>query len=67
MATYTIVAEGTDPLGPGEVEAGGRITVSDGDVIIVSSTADADTRIVLSGGGSGNIDIQINDSNSNSF
>jgi len=67
LATYIIVAEGTDPLGPNEVEAGVRLNVSDGDTVIVSSSADANTRIVLSGGGSGNITVQVNDSNTNDF
>ena len=67
MATYIIVAEGTDPLGPNEVEAGVRLNVSDGDTVIVDSSADANTRIVLTGGGSGNITVQVNDSNSNDF
>lgn len=67
MATYIIVAEGTDPLGPNEVEAGVRLTVADGDTVIVDSSADANTRIVLGGGGSGNITVQINDSNANNF
>lgn len=67
MATYIIVASGTDPLGPNEVEAGVRLNVSDGDTVIVDSSADENTRIVLSGGGSGNITVQVNDSNSNDF
>jgi hypothetical protein len=67
MATYTIVAEGTDPLGPNEIAAGGNIRVDEGDIFIVDSSADADTRFSVSGGGTRNIEIQINDDNTNGF
>ena len=67
MATYTIVAAGTDPLGPNEIAAGGNIRVDEGDIFIVDSSADANTRFSVSGGGTRNIQIQINDDNSNGF
>ena len=46
MATYTIIAEGETP-GPGEINAGQEITVSDGDTFIVDAGVDGDIGSVL--------------------
>lgn len=51
MATYTIVAQGTSPLGPNEIPAGQTIQVADGDTYIVSGGVDSDVVFEAAGGG----------------
>lgn len=67
MATYTIVASTTDPLGPGEVAAGSPILVSEGDVFIIDASADAKITFQAAGGIPASFDVVINDSNVNTF
>jgi hypothetical protein len=50
MATYYIVADGTTPLGVNEIEAGATISVNDGDVFVVTATADKTTKFELASG-----------------
>jgi len=67
MATYKIVASTTDPPSPGEIAAGGTILVSDGDVFIIDSSADAKIAFQADGGIPANFAVVINDSNVNTF
>lgn len=67
MPTYTIVAAGTNPLGPFEISAGTTIQANDGDVFIIDSSANADVRFAAQGSGSAEFDVQINESNFNGF
>ncbi len=57
MPTYTIVANGTFPLGPNEIEAGGTILANDGDIFIFSATADDNVRFDSATGTAADIDI----------
>ena len=67
MATYTIVSANQSPLGSGEINAGGSITVSPGDIYIVAASADADITFASPGGGPHDFDVVFNDSSSESF
>jgi hypothetical protein len=50
MAVYYIVADGTPPLGPNQIEAGGTIQVHDGDTFIFEAGADKSTTFELASG-----------------
>lgn len=67
MPTYTIVAEGTDPLGPNESEAGDAIQVSDGDVFIIDPSADSNITFQADGGIPADFVVVFSGSNSNDF
>jgi hypothetical protein len=67
MPTYTIVAEGTDPLRPNEIEAGDAIQVSDGDVFIIDPSADSNITFQADGGIPADFDVVFSGSNSNDF
>ncbi len=67
MATYTIVSSTKTPLDPGEINAGGTITVAEGDVFIIDPGADVTTSFHDGGGGPFNFDVQFAASNSNGF
>ncbi|UWQ22167.1 Hint domain-containing protein [Jannaschia sp. W003] len=67
MATYTIVASGTTPLGPGEIAAGGTITVADGDVYVIAPGADANVDFVAGGGGPAAVELRFDAGNANAL
>ncbi|MDJ0827812.1 MAG: Hint domain-containing protein [Rhodobacter sp.] len=67
MATYTIVLSTQTPLGPGEINAGGTITVAEGDVFIIDPSADSNTTFNDGGGGPFDFEVQVAASNSNTF
>ena len=67
MATYTIVASGTSPLGPGEIEAGSTVSVNSGDVFIIDPSADDDVKFEAAGGGTPDITVLFATSNANDF
>ncbi len=67
MATYTIVDQNKNPLGPNEIPAGGSIFVNNGDVFIFSASADANVKFKSATGNPANFEIQFAASNANNF
>ena len=67
MATFVVVAEDTDPLGPNEIRAGGTIDVNNGDVFIISASADNDVKFQSASGNPTNFEIRFETSNNNDF
>lgn len=65
MATYTIVAKDTDPLGPNEIRAGDTVEVNDGDIFIIAPSADKNTDFVSASGGSTDFEVRFEESNPN--
>ncbi|MGY3438911.1 MULTISPECIES: Hint domain-containing protein [unclassified Marinovum] len=65
MATYTIVADDTDPLGPNEIRAGDDIVVNDGDVFIIDPSADKDVDFKSPDGAPVNFEVRFEESNLN--
>ncbi len=65
MATYIIVSEDKDPLGPNEINAGETIEVNDGDVFIVDPTADDDIEFESASGSSTSFEVRFEQSNAN--
>ena len=65
MTTYTIVDKDKDPLGPKEINAGDKISVSDGDVFIVSADANKNIEFETSDGPLTGIEVIFAGSNSN--
>ncbi len=67
MATYIIVAEDKDPLGPNEINAGDTIQVVDGDVFIIDPTADAKIKFESDTGASTDFEVRFDQSNANNL
>ncbi|WP_281983218.1 Hint domain-containing protein [Thalassorhabdomicrobium marinisediminis] len=67
MATYIIVGKDTDPLGPNEIHTGTSIDVTNGDVFIVSESADDDVKFESATGNATNFEVRFESSNSNDF
>ncbi|PVA05355.1 Hint domain-containing protein [Thalassorhabdomicrobium marinisediminis] len=67
MATYIIVGKNADPLGPNEIHAGTSIDVTNGDVFIVSESADDDVKFESATGNATNFEVRFETSNSNDF
>ena len=65
MPTYIIVAKDKDPLGPNEINAGGKIQVNDGDVFIVDPTADKNVEFESASGSSTDFEVRFEVSNAN--
>lgn len=67
MTTHTIVDKDTDPLGPGEINAGVTVAVSQGDVFVIAASANAKITFVAAGGGPADFDMVFAGSNANGF
>ena len=67
MATFIIVDSDKDPLGPDEIRAGDTIEVVDGDVFIISASADANIKFESASGNPSNFEIRFEVSNPNDF
>ena len=67
MPIYIIVAKNKSPLGPNEINAGGKIQVADGDVFIFASTADKSTKFESSTGSAKNFEVRFEQSNANNL
>ncbi|MFD2741133.1 Hint domain-containing protein [Sulfitobacter aestuarii] len=67
MSRYIIVAKGTKPLGPNEIHAGSTIEVKDGDVFVVSASADKEVTFVSGDGAAKDFSVEFNESNDNNF
>ena len=67
VATYIIVDKDKDPLGPNEIPAGGTINVNNGDVFIISASADDDVTFEFATGNPANFEIRFETSNANDF
>lgn len=67
MATFIIVDSNKDPLDPGEINAGDTIDVNNGDIFIISATADANVKFESATGNPANFEIRFETSNSNNF
>ena len=65
MPTYIIVSKDKDPLGPNEINAGGKIQVNDGDLFIVDPTADRKFEFESANGSSTNFEVRFEQSNAN--
>ena len=50
MATFLIVDQNKNPLGPGEINAGSTILANDGDIFIIDPSADADITFEAASG-----------------
>ncbi|WP_299746897.1 Hint domain-containing protein [uncultured Tateyamaria sp.] len=67
MATFIIVSEDKDPLGPGEINAGDDVWVNEGDIFVISPAADEDVTFESPGGASTNFTVEFGESNSNNL
>ncbi|MCF6445638.1 Hint domain-containing protein [Nereida sp. MMG025] len=67
MPTFTIVAAGTDPLGPNEIAAGTDIQVTDGDIFIIDASANSNVTFKADSGIPADFDIIFQSSNTNAF
>ena len=67
MATYTIVDKDKDPLGANEIRAGDTIDVNNGDVFIVSASANDNVKFESATGSPANFEIRFETSNANDF
>jgi Hint domain-containing protein len=59
MTVYYIVANGTNPLGPFDIEAGSVVNVQDGDTFIFSADADDNIKFEAASGQSTPVDFSI--------
>ncbi len=67
VATYIIVDKDKDPLGPNEIRAGDTIDVNNGDIFIVSASADDNVKFESATGNPTNFEIRFETSNANDF